>query len=127
MPVTVQIIGALAAIISTIQFLPQTRQAWAERGNFGALSGINVPTTFMVLVSSLLWTYYNVSIANVWGIVPNLIVVPGTALTLLLVIHAARMHRRYAIPEVMQQRVDPYEGPLFEETARMPKIEAEVA
>lgn len=127
MPVTVQIIGALAAIISTVSFLPQTVQAWAKRGNLLALSGINVPTTFMVFSSSVLWTYYNVSIENVWGIVPNLIVVPGTALTLLLVARATRLHRRFAIPEVMQVSVDPYEGPLFEETARMPKIEAEVA
>ncbi|MFS0885035.1 hypothetical protein [Aeromicrobium sp. 179-A 4D2 NHS] len=126
MPVTVTIVGALAAIISTVQFVPQTIQAWAKRGNFGALAGINVPTTFMVLVSSLMWTYYNVSIANVWGIVPNIIVVPGTALTLMLVAHAARLDRRYRIPEVMQASIAPYEGPMFEETARMPKIEAEV-
>lgn len=127
MPVTVQIVGALAAIISTIQFVPQTAQAWMARGNLSALAAINIPTTFMVFVSSLMWTYYNVSIANVWGIIPNIVVLPGTALTILLVWRAARLDRRYRIPEVMRRDLEPYEGPLFEETARMPKIEAQIA
>ena len=126
---SLSLIGALAALVSTVMFLPQTLQAWKARGDLSALQGISMAGTGLALTQSVLWIIYNVGIHNTWGWLPHLVIVPGLLLTIGVVVYTVNAHHRAArfeIPEAMREPLPPLEPAAYEdfdETAQMPAIQ----
>lgn len=56
----VQILGALAATISAVLFVPQALQAWKVRADAHALRGLSAGTYALVLANAALWGAYAV-------------------------------------------------------------------
>lgn len=90
----VDIIGALASILSFVLWLPQARLVWANRGDAHALASVSLGTQLMVLANAALWAVYGALTSAFWVAAPGLVNGPLSLMTIYLVLRSREPRRR---------------------------------
>ena len=91
---TVQLAGAIAAILATIAFFPQAIRVWNDRLDHHALESISPVTYVFFSIQGTLWTYYNYSKGAYWGVVPNFTIVPLSIFILCILFLSNKQHKK---------------------------------
>lgn len=81
-------LGAAAAAISAVLFLPQAVQAWKMRADPHALRGLAVGTYVLVLANAVLWGVYAVATGALWSGAPGLLNGPLAVLMIVMISRA---------------------------------------
>lgn len=89
----VNVLGAAANLSSLILWIPQARTTWKNRNNLKALQGISIGTQLIVVVNTILWCIYGISIKNVWLPLGTIIILPLASLTIFLKIKQIRVSK----------------------------------
>ena len=75
----VEVIGLLAAILTTSSFVPQLRKIWRDK----TVEGLSLGMYLVMLAGVILWLVYGIMIQSLSIIVANIV----TALLLLLILY----------------------------------------
>lgn len=75
----VELIGLLAAILTTSSFVPQLRKIWRHK----TVEGLSLSMYLVMLAGVILWLIYGIMIQSLSIIVANIV----TALLLLLILY----------------------------------------
>lgn len=78
------LLGASAAAISFIMWIPQAATTWRHRRDPGALAGISAGTSALVLLNAAIWGAYAIALGEFWVGAPGLINGPLALMTLWL-------------------------------------------
>ena len=81
-----ELVGYLAAILTTVAFVPQAWQSWHSRD----LSGISLPMYAMFTLGVALWLAYGIVISSLPLILANAVTLVLAALVLCLKVLAVR-------------------------------------
>lgn len=84
------LVGATAALIGSVQFVPQVVHTIRQRHDPQALAGVSVPTFVMLAVSTTLWLAYGVFKRDPIIMAPNVLTVCGAGVILIIVGRARR-------------------------------------
>lgn len=85
-------VGSIAALIGSIQFIPQVVHTIRQRHDAHALAGVSIPTFLMLAVSTGLWLTYGILERDPIVAAPNILTLLG-AVTVLTIAIRARRHR----------------------------------
>ena len=84
-------VGAVAALIGSVQFIPQVLHTIRQRHDAPALAGISIPTFLMLATSTGLWLAYGILKRDPNIAAPNVVALAG-AVIVLTVVGRARRH-----------------------------------
>lgn len=85
MPLLESVIGALAAVISFVLWLPQAVTMWRNRNDPKALAGMSQGTLWLVVCNASLWFLYAYLTQAFWTGAPGLVNLPLAIFGLLLI------------------------------------------
>lgn len=86
--VVADVVGFLAALVSSVMFLPQAARVWRMRNDPRALQGVSPLGQVLLLINASLWGLYALLTGAYWVAVPGLLNFPLACLTLLLLSRA---------------------------------------
>lgn len=83
-------VGTVAALISSVQFIPQVLHTVRQRHDAHALAGVSIPTFLMLATSTGLWLTYGILKHDPIITAPNVVAFAGVVVVLTIVIRARR-------------------------------------
>jgi len=86
--VVTEAVGFLAALVSSVMFLPQAARVWRMRNDRRSLRGVSPLGQVMLLINATLWGLYALLAGAYWAGVPGLLNFPLACATLLLLLRA---------------------------------------
>ena len=81
-------VGFLAALISSVMFLPQAGRVWRMRNDRRSLRGVSPVGQVLLLVNATLWGLYALLTGAYWAGVPGLLNFPLACMTLVLLLRS---------------------------------------
>jgi uncharacterized protein with PQ loop repeat len=91
-------VGSTAALIGSVQFIPQVIHTIRQRHDAHALAGVSIPTFAMIALATTLWLTYGILKRDPVLIAPNVIAATGTGIVLAITLRARRRSDTHAAP-----------------------------